>query len=46
MSCNPTPKEGGLLDKEGQKHEHIILGGSTSQYFYGGNIVKELGDMS
>ena len=46
MSYNPTPKEGGLLAKVGPKHEHKILGGSTSQYSYGGNIVKEQGDMS
>ena len=40
------PNEGGLLAKVGPKHEHNILGGSTSQYYYGCNIVKELRDIS
>ena len=45
MSRNPTSKEGGLLANAGSKPEHNILGGSTTSYSYGGNIVPELGDM-
>ena len=41
----PTPKEIGLPSKVVPKHETLNLRGYTRYYSYGGNIVKEQGDI-
>ena len=40
VSWKPTPKEGGLLDKVGSKHEHSVYVDPLASIPMGGNIVQ------